>query len=49
MTALAMPASCPFDGPHNFLPTDPCPVCGDLGAFFDDDDEVSACPFPVSP
>lgn len=23
---------CPFDGPHDLEPTDPCPVCGGLGA-----------------
>jgi len=23
--------TCPFDGPHDYAPTDSCPVCGDLG------------------
>lgn len=35
---------CPFDGPHNYKPTDPCPVCGDLGTFsFEGNDEPSKC------
>lgn len=29
---------CPFDGQHDLRPTDPCPVCGDLGTL---DAEVS--------
>lgn len=24
---------CPFDGQNDLEPTDPCPICGDLGTF----------------
>lgn len=34
---------CPFDGPNTLAPTDPCPVCGDLGTIDDDELAVVKC------
>lgn len=33
--------TCPFDGKTDLNPTDPCPVCGDLGTF--DAEESGKC------
>lgn len=34
---------CPFDGPNNLLPSDPCPVCGETGEFEDENSTGAAC------
>lgn len=36
-----MTGVCPFDGPHNLHPEDPCPVCGDLGHLPEEYEESS--------
>lgn len=42
--AVKVGAKCPFDGGvnHDLEPTDPCPVCGDLGTW-EDNPKPSRC------
>jgi hypothetical protein len=43
-------AVCPFDGPTHLKPTDPCPICGQLGSLDEESAAVgdpSKCPPPV--
>lgn len=34
---------CPFDGPNELLPSDPCPVCGETGEIDDMNATGAAC------
>ncbi len=43
LAAIRTVPRCPFDGPTTLKPTDPCPVCGDLGTDPTDDDPPSLC------
>lgn len=43
LAAIKHIPACPFDGPTKYKPTDPCPVCGDLGTDPTDDGPPSLC------
>jgi hypothetical protein len=40
-TDMPTKPACPFDGKTDLKPTDPCPVCGDLGTM--DSEESGRC------